>query len=551
MAWLDSDFTTLSNGAKHFQPWRKSTGDYDYVVEPTGDPDDDDAAIGTAVTALNAAGKGRLIIDGEVTMKTARTFTAPIWLEMRGDYSKILCDNTSSYLFLWDKGTPSAPSGSDYNIAATAGDEYFTTSAFTPARGDYVFLYSADQISGVYPHNGVGAGQYPGEVHRVKRWDSGTSRAYLDSPIIDTMATTAKGKLLNSVMMDGVVIRNCRFEYVGSSQPTFPYVILLRGVNNAILENVHCLQNGGGAIAVSYAMNCKMSGICIDGTYATDNVYGVVAGICNGLTVSDFSFTGCRHAFDTTYSLASGSNIYGTPARIRLSNGVVNVMTKADGSQSFGGLHTHASGYDITFDGVTFNMGDQASGLNTGASCTSRNVKIINSTFSGQDNGSSQFGGTGVRSYGPDTLIQNCTFNNLWRAVVAEFSVSNADTYCSRLRVINNVFRNMLGPALTVRNSGTGDVFAYNHCESIGRNGISDPYHPAACVYFYEGSGHQVVGNNMPKASNTYSVYIGDTMDETDLTVLNNVMTGYTGAGFGGTEAAACETAFASLNNTG
>lgn len=550
MAWLDSEFKTLSSGAVHYQPWRKSTGDYDYVVEPTGDPDDDDAAIGTAVTALNSAGKGRLIIDGEVTMKTARTFTAPIWLEMRGDYSKILCDNTTAYMFLWDKGTPSAPSASYYNISATAGDEYFTTTAFTPARGDYVLLYSTDAISGVYPHNGVGTGQYPGEIHRVRRWDSGNNRAYLDSTIIDTMSTGAKAALLNSVMMDGVVVRNCRFEYTGSTQPDFSYVMLLRGVNNAVIENVHCMQDGGGAIAVSYAMNCKMNGICIDGTAKADNVYGIVAGICNGLVVSDFRLTGCRHAFDTTGSLADGSNRYGTPSRIRLSNGVVNVPTKTDGNSSFGAIHTHAEGYDITVDGVTFHMGDGASGIDTGVACTSRNVKVINCTFQAQETGS-QFGGTGVSSYGPDTLVQNCSFNNLWRPCVAQYSVTAADTYCSRFRMLNNVFRNTVGPAFTAMNSGADHVFMNNHCESIGRAPVTSPFHAAACVCFYAGDGHQVIGNNMPKASNTYSVYIGDTMDETDLTVLNNVMTGYTGAGFGGTEAAAMETAFASLNNTG
>jgi parallel beta-helix repeat protein len=537
-----SDFETLSSGAVGYRPWRKSNDtDNDYVVRPSGTPATDNANVAAAVAALNSAGEGTLRLESGVELTGLHTFTAPI--NLRGMQPNTVVKTTADFAFDWDPGSiPDAPSASHHDITATAGDEYFTTTAYTPAAGDMTMLYSNDAISGVYPHTVIG-NNYPGSIHTVVRWDSGTNRAYLDGRIPYTLATSAKAFVIPTVL-NNVVVSDLSFEYSGSSQGIYAFAFRFKGCRNATAENIHMPQSGAGGIRVRNSQDCHLRGIVMENCYDDDSVYGIQAAFANGLFVSDFMLGGMRHTLDTGTAFSTGNDRYGCPQNIMFHNGLVRGFTELDGSSRVS-AKTHSEGYGVTFDTVVFDIGSEAASVNHGVVAIAPNTQFRNCTFRGQFVAGTGTGGIGVSLKGVDCVVQNCLFEKLYQPILVTYVTDANDTYASGCIIKGNTIRDAYHPAISLRSAATGIIIEHNTFENVGNTSEK------SVIDIQGGSGHRIHFNDMTKGNNDYSVDL-NTLAATDIEMAGNVCYGYGSStvGFDGTNASAAETAHAGDNYT-
>lgn len=468
------------------------SSDNGLVFTGTGNAVDDTAGLNAAIAALNSRGGGTLYLEeSEILLNANLTyFTAPVSVIGRGKGPIVrkTSDAAGITMFGWvPPGLPNAPSASHYDVAATEGNDYFTTTAFTPARGDIVLLYSDDTVPDLPPHFSGGVTKLA-SMHKVQYWDEANNRAYVEAAIPDTYATNAKAAVIP--MLDGVVVENLT---MATDDPDTTSSLLFYAVSNARVSNVRMLQDGPGQILLKYAMNSSLQGLTIEGTKAWEYVYGIVASICNGVLISDFNFTGTRHAFTTTGWYSLGTTRYGGAYNVRLCNGIVNNPVKykdTDGTlASRIPLDTHPESNHITFDSITVNTAQNGYYC---ASTRSRNTNYKNCIFRGRN-------GIGVLVGAPDTTIQGCTFDEMAIGVyVNNVRLPGYDqrtnTYADRLRVFHNTFRRTLGPAFWSQ-CGHDQWFSHNTIETSGTYAGGSPSYPKAAIVFQYGDGHQCLNN--------------------------------------------------------
>lgn len=436
--------------------YRARGGADDWVVTGSGSGTTDNAAVAAAVARINAAGHGGLILEGDVRLTGSHTFV-DVAARVRGmnGRARVLYSGSDS-LFVWTRTgeLPSAPSAGHATIAATAGNDFFTTSAFTPTPGSVVCIYSNDVLP-VLPHFGTAAGaaNCPGEIHRVQRWDVSTQKAYVEGPIADTMATSARGFTLPT-LLENAELSDLTFEYVGNAQNEDVYTAFFWGCNSPTVRNVHILRAGTGGIGFRWCMNVLVTDLVIEGQWLTEGVYGVVVAMCNGVLLNKFQITGTRHAFTTSSGMSSGNIRYGTPLNVQVANGQIHNPIKYalawDVGTNYGysysspvyvvhngslwksvsdpplgaepGVHaswasqsvtripldTHAEGYGVTFRNVEVNIG---TGGAYGGNARARRTRYLDCTFRGNATNSAE---VGVLVNAPDTQIIGCLFENVW-----------------------------------------------------------------------------------------------------------------------------------------
>ncbi len=312
-----------------------------------------------------------------------------------------------------------------YTFGGRAGSELAITDA-PLTRGSYVLCQSNDKIQ-VEPHHKTGA-QYPQELHLVNFIKDKT--VGLDNNLVDDI--NGNCSIIN--LLDGIKVDGIRANYEGV-QPNYATALKFDGVTNLEISDTHFLREGPGAIWINNGYNCHVT--CrIDGTVASDNVYGLVVGTVNNVFFNNRLITGCRHAFTTTAGTSKGVARWGTPQNVVLNNCIINVPSKLELKQTRVGLDTHAEGYGITFKSCLINIGSSAT--NYGAFIRSRNVVFDGCTFNGQNS-------KGIELYGPNATVLNCTFNNLWYGVATKKIYKD---YAHNALVVGSTFNNMAGPAI-------------------------------------------------------------------------------------------------------
>ena len=284
---------TLGQGAPHT-----------VTVTGTGDADRDDARLTGAVAELNAAGRGTLLIDGTVIVTKTQAFTAPISLMGAAPDATIESRITNSArVFKWDPGfsvyeAPRFPISTSQDRAA-----FFESPEEDLREGDWVVLWSENQLTGVIPHYGHGAGQHPMEVHCVHHWDAANRRAYVEGFVVDRMDAAANASGCRVPMMRNIVVRDLIFVHRAPVQGAYSTALHFNACQNVLLDHVTFDRAGPGAIWFGFCADSTVRSVTLEGTAAVDGVYGFVAAAVNGLDIQAHA-KGTRHVFTTTSSMS-------------------------------------------------------------------------------------------------------------------------------------------------------------------------------------------------------------------------------------------------------
>lgn len=421
---------------------------FSVVVKGTGDPDTDNANIISAVSKLNGWGKGTLYIDGSVYVTTNQNFTAPISLRGLGTDAKIIGQNSASFFtpFSWNRDFVIS-SLTQYDISTPKTKmEYIDASGtgWTPQIGEYILVWSEDTIPGVEPHGGTYAPK-PMELHMVGHYNASNYRAYLSDFVVDQLSTS--GKLAVMPLYDGIKIDNLEFEHSGS-QGTFTNCVFLQTCKNVFINNIRIGRNGCGAIYFNFCANVYCNDITMEGTARYDSVYGFVAGVVNGLKITNSHIHGTRHGFTTTSGYSTATKRYGTPLNVVIDNVNAYCYPVENGGTLTSRImfDTHAEGWNVTFQNCTvITTHRDVTSIGYAFQTRSRKTTIKNCRVIGcgeDPPGSYSSTNVGVRVYGDDCLVENCSFENLWYGV--ETSWSFLTGICSnRLTVKNCTFKNI------------------------------------------------------------------------------------------------------------
>jgi hypothetical protein len=488
----------------------------DVTVTGTGNADQDEQSLKKALTYLQGS-KRTLWLAGDIFSRSWNRIGSSIAVRGKdGAHMKILSEGA----FVYSKsGFPSKPYSTHPKATAIAGYDCFQTEAPLPVkRGDWVLLYSDDQLI-VHPHNGVSGYQSPAEIHRVERVDGNI--VYIAGAMIDNIATNGRVAKLPEPIQSPL-IENVSFEFVGQTQANYASCLYLSGCASPRLVNVRIYSDGPGAINMKYCMDGSIDSPTVEGTKAADGVYGIMLSLCNGIIVNQGHMNGTRHPITSSSGFAVGRRRYGTPCNVIVNGGVWNIMTKLNGKSRIG-VDTHAEGKGWVHDGLVINVGSNNALSNYGANSRSRNTIWKNCTFRGNS-----FRGTGLSIYSPNVVVQNCLFENLlWPLRLRYYAQTNKPEWFSNLVVKGNTFRNCLGPAVWVKH-GNNHTIAHNIVENCGERAGGNPQYESCLVLLEYGTGHRVIGNDLPKSKNKYSIAQYNRKPQ-DIYVAGNYLTDYGG----------------------
>lgn len=519
------------------------------VVRGTGELSLDDALFADAVAVLNnRVGGGTIWIDGELRLQSYHNFTEPVSIRGLGRGAGVIWFTSSSNLWRWN---------GNFNIAAQAGyaastsQEFsqkvdYTPGAWTPAIGDWFLIESDDDLAGVPPHF-IGGSQRGMELHQVQHWIAADGEIALSDYVRDQMTTNAKvipldGTAGNLTMMQDIVVDNLWFEYGDDPEDQADYTSALyfQGCVNVTCENLHFRRHGPGALSFNYCANSKVCGLVLEGAAKQDDVYGITAGVVNGLIISDFRVDNTRHVFTTTSGKASGLVRWGTPRNVLLQNGLVFGGLKYSPASGFGSsrimLDTHPEGWGIEFrDIVISNVGDPkfdsllSVNSNTAMQSRSRGTVFRDCRIQGTRTG------LGVAIYADDCKVVGCLFDQCWKGVRVLASASGiaADDLlvdrCVFTGLLDSGVYHEVGNRTTITNCTFRDV---GQLAPAGGSGGGSSTRSSTCVDLVDATytGHRLHGNIMPKYSNDGSVHLGDSggnFGTGDVAFHGNTCTGY------------------------
>ena len=270
----------------------------------TGGEDRDDALLSRAVSELNAAGRGTLLIDGTVIVKRTHAFTAAVSLQGAAPDATIESRiSNSARVFSWSSGF-SVYKQARFPIRTTRERAAFFESSEEDLReGEWVALWSENQLTGVIPHYGHGSGQHPLELHCVHHWDAANRRAYVEGFVVDRLDPEANASGCRVPMLRNIVVRDLTFVHRAPKQGNYSTALYFNACENVLLDHVTFDRAGPGAIWFNFCADSTVRAVTVEGTVAVDGVYGFVAGAVNGLDIQAY-VKGTRHAFTTTSSMS-------------------------------------------------------------------------------------------------------------------------------------------------------------------------------------------------------------------------------------------------------
>lgn len=521
------------------------------IVRGLNDPTYDDSQLDAAVSQLNSWGEGTLVIDGPVYLTTAKTFTAPISIRGLNQDAEIITKNATDYFasFTWDQGFNPLSATSWSITTSKPRATYFTTpGGFNPTKGDWIIVYSEDTIPNVEPHGGTYSPR-PLELHQISHVDSTNTRTYVADFIVDQLTTSAKVAYVP--MMSGVQIRNIKISHEGT-QGLYQTAFRLETCSEVIMDNITYPRGGGGAIWVGICGNVITQSVIHNGTEAFENVYGFVAGACNGWIISDCIINGTRHGFTTTSSATGSGPLrrYGTPLNVQLNNCIGYNYTKINESTgaATGRLmfDTHAEGWGIQFNNCTVICAGANGIPDYGFQSRSRATQFNNCRVIGsyELNDGNNNGAIAFRMWGAELCkMKDCYVEGVWQGLV--IADSYLDNYAVNCQVDNCYFNHTRGEAIRmIRGSGltlTNTVF--KGCAGTSGDEV---------IEFGGGSGHVVDGCYFEKNNQLYSMEINSLNDDA-IDITNCTFKGWTTGnllGINGTNAANLTSRSVAFNTT-
>ena len=273
-------------------------------VTGTGDPEQDDALLIRAVSELNAAGHGTLLIDGTVIVVRTHDFTAPVSLQGAAPDATIESRLVhGGRVFSWNRRF-SLASQPRFPIHTTRERAAFFESPEEDIReGEWMVLWSENQLEGVIPHYGHGSGQHPMELHCVHHWDGDKRRAYVEGFVVDRLDAAANASGCRVPMLRNIVVRDLTFVHRAPTLRNYSTTLYFNACQNVLLDHVTIDRAGPGCIWFNLCADSTVRGVAMEGTASVDGNYGFVAGAVNGLDIQAY-VKGTRHAFTTTSSMS-------------------------------------------------------------------------------------------------------------------------------------------------------------------------------------------------------------------------------------------------------
>jgi hypothetical protein len=376
--------------------------------------------------------------------------------------------------------------GTSYDFTMNNAFEYcFTPSGFTPAVGDFVLLWSNDEISDVVTHVRNGS-QSPGELHEVYHWDAANTRAYVRDYIVDYMSTSPKVTAVP--MYTGVRVDNLRFAMKsGVDSGDYDRYIYMKTCHGAVITQCHFDRGMGAVLLVASAdidiSNCVLEGMNTEAPDYDDVLYGILVAVTNNVKISDCTITGYRHGVDTSAGWASGDTRWGTPLHTTIQGCTVTAVTEFDpvaGTAAHHAIHTHAEGYDFVVRDCDINIMGNAANHGVEGSC--RAVQVLNNRFIGGHDSSGLSSAIGVSIYSRDCEVSGNTFRRLLYGVRTN---ETPDFYnlCNNFIVDDNRFIDIRSVPIRL-GAGDDQSCTNNRFRNSAWETVTTPQHTQAHIQF-------------------------------------------------------------------
>ena len=507
------------------------------VVRASGTASTDNTNFGNAVTALEAIGGGTIYIDGEVNITGSHTLNDPISiLRAPGAANAELKFNNNAGI-LW-QGYSTDPvdvsSGGDYITLDATGafQDYIAVTTGSLAVGDWFFALSDDTITGVSVASTI-ATYHPGELHQVKEIrDTSGGKDYIifDDFIVDALATTQRCIKMSS-MIDGVTVRDIRITHTGTT-PT-GHALSFRGCVNVRVENCIWIAPGPNEVQFFYCANSVVTNCTFESPvgYAGSDGYHIVVGDSNRIIVSNNMANGARHFVTTTATTRGSSPNFTRHGECRNLLVTGNVISWAgDSSNSLNPIDTHESGYGVMISNnlITIATDPQdpvtpaSNNANRGISIRSRKAFVKGNTV----NGGSGFM-KAIEVLGADAIVEGNTLSAGWMGLVIRGLGSDTLGNINGCIVRGNTFHDLSGPAIDMQDDADHQIL-YNRMIDCGS---SDGY--VIDIEADVDDGIRIIGNDIPKGSNTDAFRIDSSATISEIYVENNVLSGYTDCSMG------------------
>ena len=562
MPTIEKRFTT-PNANDNFAAAFQATPTRTFDIYPTGVVATDTATWGLAVDRVNAVTDGAniRIIDNAQPFVTSGALASPktilnscrIYGETKSSRWNMISDFEWSFggyeIPYYQTGLASYYSDIGTFTAVVVDADFITgVTGISLNVNDWVILFSqndADVIPETAPHvtNGF---NHVAEIYQIKRIIG--ARHYLDRPILHAIATAPMIRRVDLVKNWG--LHNLTIDRSGGTIDLgvqHRYCKVQRS-KSFIFEDIHYIS-APGHIEFHGAVNTRFDGVT-DESMASKGDYGVAVGLSYNFKMNDCYYQFPQHAFATgAQNGANGSgwelHYWGTCEFARIVNCHSTLLTDSlygsggevpstgtagatIGSGMGGGFDCHSNAVDVEFIGCSVTS---TQGWNNS----------IGATLRGRHNGVRDFDyrnvavantyGTAVELHGGDQWAHNVTMENGW------FGVRVMDPYVGttiyhKSRITGGYFKNLFGPAVWVA-TGHNDchIVGIKECKDVGKGATASggSAHDRSAIHLGGGTGHRVLGNNIPSGGgggNTYSVD-STGLAITDMMVLGNYCTGY------------------------
>ena len=421
-------------------------------------------------------------------------------------------------------------------------DSFTIPGGVSLAYRDIFLLYGENSIStGVTPHSGYV--YYPGELHRACEIVGST--CYFTDFVVDTMTTNPK--IYKMTMINNIFIKDVTFARTVAPSALERAGLELRHVSDFKIENVKMID--AGLLNILQCVNGQITDCKIYNNMVTRITYGMEISCSNGISFNNNESFGFRHAFDSSaISISSPAIRWGTNRNIKWTGNRAHTNAgDATSGTSAGPFTMHPESWGCEWDNNTVICGSVTGGGaqmfdNRARRTIIQNNKVqMNRYDSGALVSPSNGLCVGILNRAHKCVIKNNTIQGGWIGI----QVRDFDD----CEVTGNTIKDCQSTGLVLRSSN--HIVTNNNMIRVGATDQHTSY-PAAyncCIGIQSGStGNRILRNDMPKGSNTYSVY--DENTPTGSVIVDNTLDGYTASGFGGPDSSGTESSYGASNWT-
>ncbi len=536
-----------------------------YEFPATGNPAEDTPkweALATAVNTYTPAGKASkiiirdnaqsLVVDTANSTADTSEFTRGCWITGETKNSRIQFNN--GYMINWGRYGNAIDPAATYSWftrgtmdAMPAFSSRVNNSSITLAKGDYVLVWSTDNISGLATHVS-GGNQRAAELHRVNHQDGGGW--ILDGDVVDPL-TNGRG-ICKIEMLRGSGISNLT---IGSNSVENNDIVLATDVpakgcfniqrcHGFVMTDVQADDTGCGDVTMSLCADSRVEGY--NGLWQFNNRrnYAFVFGVGNNNVFQDSTWHNSRHMVTSAgIQDPSASNTrYGTSRGCKC----INLHQYVSGDQldtAFSGMDLHAETYGFEFFNChVYNSmywvypGEALTEEFFAFSTRSRHTRYINcfvhsAMHQASAAAESYYGqpANGWRIMGSDAYISNCFQDRGWRGVIIQADLTDTAFHPQRTKIEKSTFENVTAAVVYMTNiTSNGMEFLHNTVRNSGAyyTPSGSPEFNSAIIRVRNGSGHKIRFNDLDKSSNNYALDC-NTLTESDIDFKANSCKGY------------------------